>query len=58
MIIHGSTMDQFMLRMNENSLMPKFAGMDDKTVSTANYIGSICNIVMVMLCLMQKHIWN
>lgn len=58
MLIHGSTIDQLLLVFDENKLMPKFVGSDNRVKISASSIGSMCNSIFVGLCLMQKLVWQ
>lgn len=56
LLLHGSTCDE-MMHLGKTVLAPAFAGDEDDTTRAANDVASSCNLIVLCLFLMQKHVW-
>lgn len=57
MIIHGSTLDK-LFHIADDKLVPLFFGIDDQAEALAIDVGKDCKQIMIILILLQEHLWN
>ena len=55
MLLHGSSMDQF-IYTGDTNIAPKFFSTQDEAESAAKDLCSTCNTVILLLALMQKQL--
>ena len=53
LFVHGSTLEQTFV-MHDQTLMP---GIDDSVETDAEFVGHVCNTVLVLLGFMQSELW-
>ncbi len=56
LFIHGSTMDQILM-FRDGLFTPQFPGNSEEVESSASYVASLCNNIIVLLSVLQSHLW-
>lgn len=56
LLLHGSTCDE-MMHVGKTVLAPAFSGDDEDTAHAGDDVANSCNLIVLGLFLMQKHVW-